>query len=288
MSAFLPSPSCGEPVCCRGSGDQIASGPRKLLLPIYSRYSAPHVIANPAGAAARIPELESDASSKARRVRCVDANQALLSTPATPLLQATGLECWRGDRCLFSGLDLALAAGEALQVVGPNGCGKTTLLRAVCGLTRPERGALFFRGAALDGDPDAFRSELLYIGHENGLKFELTALENLRALRDIAARRRGLSLEAALQRTGLEGFEDRPVRTLSSGQRRRVALARLLIVHASLWLLDEPFTALDEAGARLVNVLVEDHLHAGGGIIFTSHIPLSLTRGSPRHIELES
>jgi heme exporter protein A len=208
--------------------------------------------------------------------------------PSTPLFEASELECWRGDRCLFSGLDLALAAGEALQVVGPNGCGKTTLLRAVCGLTRAERGALVFRGAPLDGNPETFRSELVYIGHENGLKSELTALENLRALRDIAARRRVLSLEAALKRVGLEGFEDRPVRTLSSGQRRRVALARLLIAQATLWLLDEPFTALDQAGASLVNVLVEEHLDAGGGIIFTSHIPLALTKGSPRQIKLST
>ncbi len=211
-----------------------------------------------------------------------------MSTPSTPLFQATGLECWRGDRCLFSGLDLALAGGEALQIVGPNGCGKTTLLRAVCGLTRAERGEFVFRGAPLDGDPETFRSELIYIGHENGLKSELTALENLRALRDIGARRRDMSLEAALIRTGLEGLEDRPVRTLSSGQRRRVALARLLIVEANLWLLDEPFTALDQAGAELVHVLVEEHLNSGGGIIFTSHIPLSLTEGSPRQIALDS
>lgn len=173
-------------------------------------------------------------------------------------------------------------------MVGPNGSGKTTLLRAVCGLTRAEQGKLFWRGARLEGNPDAYRSELLYIGHENGLKFELTALENLRALRDIAARQRNLPLEAALDRAGLAGFEDRPVRTLSSGQRRRVALSRLLIAEAALWLLDEPFTALDDAGARLVNVLVEEHLNAGGGIMFTSHIPLSLTQRSLRRITLDS
>jgi heme exporter protein A len=211
-----------------------------------------------------------------------------MSVASSPLFEAAELECWRGDRCLFSGLDFAVAAGEALQVVGPNGSGKTTLLRAVCGLTRAEYGAFIFRGAALHGNPRAFRSELVYIGHENGLKSELTALENLRALRDIAAQRRRLSLHAALKRVGLEGFEDRPVRTLSSGQRRRVALARLLVAQATLWLLDEPFTALDQAGAKLVNVLVEDHLEAGGGIIFTSHIPLALTKGSPRQVMLSS
>ncbi len=199
---------------------------------------------------------------------------------------AVGLECWRGDRCLFSGLEFGLDTGEALQVVGPNGCGKTTLLRAVCGLTRPERGALTFRGVPSDGDARTFRSETVYIGHENGLKLELTALENLRALRDIAAERRDLSLDAALEQAGLEGLEDRPVRTLSSGQRRRVALARLMVVQATLWLLDEPFTALDEDGAGLVTRLVDRHLDSGGGIVFTSHIPLSLTRGAPRQIAL--
>ncbi len=211
-----------------------------------------------------------------------------MSTVSSPLFQATGLECWRGDRRLFSGLDLSIHSGEALQVVGPNGSGKTTLLRAVCGLTRAEHGGLFWRGAPFEANPDAYRSELLYIGHENGLKFELTALENLRALRDIAARQRNLPLEAALDRAGLAGFEDSPVRTLSSGQRRRVALSRLLIAEAALWLLDEPFTALDDAGAKLVNVLVEEHLDAGGGIMFTSHIPLSLTQRSPRRITLDS
>lgn len=211
-----------------------------------------------------------------------------MSNVSSPLFQATGLECWRGDRRLFSGIDFSIHSGEALQVVGPNGSGKTTLLRAVCGLTRAEQGKLFWRGARLEGNPDAYRSELLYIGHENGLKFELTALENLRALRDIAARQRNLPLEAALDRAGLAGFEDRPVRTLSSGQRRRVALSRLLIAEAALWLLDEPFTALDDAGARLVNVLVEEHLNAGGGIMFTSHIPLSLTQRSLRRITLDS
>lgn len=211
-----------------------------------------------------------------------------MSQATSPLFEVKELECWRGDRCLFSGLSLALSAGEALQVVGPNGSGKTTLLRAVCGLTRPELGDLIFRGASLDGNPRTFRSELVYIGHENGLKSELTALENLRALRDMSAQRRGLSLHAALKRVGLEDFEDRPVRTLSSGQRRRVALARLLVAQATLWLLDEPFTALDQAGARLVNALVEAHLDAGGGIIFTSHIPLALTKGSPRQLMLRS
>ena len=262
--------------------------PRPPCLLIYSRHSAPHVIAPSAGAAAHIPKNESAAEFASPRPRHGGGPRALLNTEATPLLEAGGLECWRGDRCLFSGVNLRLLAGEALQVVGPNGSGKTTLLRAICGLTRPEHGVLTYRGAPLDGDDLTFRAELLYIGHENGLKFELTAFENLRALRDIAARRHRLSLMHALRRTGLEGFEHRPVRTLSSGQRRRVALARLLTTEASLWLLDEPFTALDQAGARLVNELVEDHLHAGGGIIFTSHIPLSLTKGSPRHISLDS
>lgn len=209
-----------------------------------------------------------------------------LTGVANSLLEVRGLECWRGDRRLFTDVELSLAAGEAVQVVGPNGSGKTTLLRTICGLTRPERGELYWRGAPADSHAGGYRAELAYIGHENGLKLELSPAENLRALRGIAGRARGRNVESALHDAGLQGFEHRPVRTLSSGQRRRAALARLMLVEASLWLLDEPFTALDDAGAKLVNRLVESHMHAGGGVVFTSHIPLSLTRGEPRRVHL--
>jgi len=197
------------------------------------------------------------------------------------------LECWRGDQQLFQSLSFVINAGEALQIVGRNGSGKTTLLRTICGLTRTESGHLNWRGEPLDQNTDAYRSEMLYVGHENGLKFELSPLENLRTLRDIAGRSRNVTLEDALQQVGLPGYEDRPIRLLSSGQRRRVALAKLIVVSASLWLLDEPFTNLDVAGTGLVNELVAEHLDGGGALLFTSHAPLSLPRGTPFEVSLD-
>jgi heme exporter protein A len=184
-------------------------------------------------------------------------------------------------------LSFVINAGEALQIVGRNGSGKTTLLRTICGLTRSESGHLNWRGEPLDQNKDAYRSELLYVGHENGLKFELSPLENLRTLRDIAGRSRNITLEDALHQVGLRGYEERPVRLLSSGQRRRVALAKLIVVNASLWLLDEPFTNLDVAGTGLVNKLVAAHLDSGGALLFTSHAPLSLPRGTPFEVSLD-
>jgi len=210
-----------------------------------------------------------------------------LSGEAPPLLQAVELECWRGDQQLFQSLSFVINAGEALQIVGRNGSGKTTLLRTICGLTRTESGHLNWRGEPLDQNTDAYRSEMLYVGHENGLKFELSPLENLRTLRDIAGRSRNVTLEDALQQVGLRGYEDRPIRLLSSGQRRRVALAKLIVVSASLWLLDEPFTNLDVAGTGLVNELVAEHLDGGGALLFTSHAPLSLPRGTPFEVSLD-
>ena len=210
-----------------------------------------------------------------------------MSGEAPPLLQAVELECWRGDQQLFQSLSFVINAGEALQIVGRNGSGKTTLLRTICGLTRTESGHLNWRGEPLDQNTDAYRSEMLYVGHENGLKFELSPLENLRTLRDIAGRSRNVTLEDALQQVGLRGYEDRPIRLLSSGQRRRVALAKLIVVSASLWLLDEPFTNLDVAGTGLVNELVAEHLDGGGALLFTSHAPLSLPRGTPFEVSLD-
>ncbi|MDX1513667.1 MAG: cytochrome c biogenesis heme-transporting ATPase CcmA [Gammaproteobacteria bacterium] len=203
-----------------------------------------------------------------------------------PLLEVADLECWRGDRRLFRGLSFAIDSGEAAQITGPNGSGKTTLMRALCGLTRPQAGELRWRGEAVEQSSSAFRAGILYLGHENGLKSELSAMENLRALTDIAGRPRAVSPEQGLARLDLLDYADQPVRTLSSGQRRRVALARMALVDASLWLLDEPFTALDERGVELVNGLFDEHLTGGGALLFTSHSPVALTSGAPTKIGL--
>ena len=204
----------------------------------------------------------------------------------SPLLEISGLECWRGDRCLFESFGLAVRAGQAVQITGANGSGKTTLLRVICGLTRAEAGEIRWRGQAVDRSTARFRSEILYLGHENGLKLELSATENLRALKHIAGRPGNLTPAQGLGRLGLGDLAHRPVRTLSSGQRRRVALARMTLVEASLWLFDEPFTALDDDGTARVNGLVDEHLAAGGALLFTSHSPLALTGRAPARIAL--
>lgn len=202
------------------------------------------------------------------------------------LLEISGLECWRGDRCLFDSFGLSLRPGQAMQITGANGSGKTTLLRVICGLTRPDEGEIRWRGQPSDASALQFRSEILYLGHENGLKLELSPVENLRALRDIAGRPRAVAPEQGLARLGLGDFAHRPVRTLSSGQRRRVALARMTLVDACLWLFDEPFTALDDDGMARVNRLLDEHLAGGGSVLFTSHSPVSLSSGAPARIAL--
>jgi len=203
------------------------------------------------------------------------------------LLQVRGLECRRGDRRLFHDLDLELGAGELLYVRGANGSGKTTLLRTLCGLILPTQGEISWRGHAIRSLRDHYTADLLYLGHKNGVKDDLTAVENLRVLavmdgHGIAER----EAWEALGRIGLRGHEDLPVRVLSQGQRRRVALARLLVTRAPLWILDEPFTALDVAAVGLLQEVVRDHLGQGGMVILTTHQEVPLTSASVRSLSL--
>ena len=191
---------------------------------------------------------------------------------AGPGLEAESLACRRGDRLLFSGLGFAVCAGEALQVEGHNGSGKTSLLRMLCGLSRPAEGEIRWRGRAIERSGEEFNAELLYIGHHNGLKEELTGLENL----TLAVRLRGEPCSEAacldaLARMGLAGLQELPAAMLSQGQRRRLALSRLLLSRAPLWILDEPFTALDRKAVAQMRATLEGHLAAGGVLVMVTH-----------------
>lgn len=192
------------------------------------------------------------------------------------LLAANGLRCVRGDRELFTDLSLSLQAGELLQIHGANGSGKTTLLRILCGLCLPEAGEICWQGVPMAGNRGRFLQNLHYVGHSTGIKLELSPLENLAfaaALNGVAPR---ITLQQALDRVELFGFEMEPARTLSAGQRRRIGLARLLISPARAWILDEPFTALDKSGIRILESLLHDHLENGGIVILASHSPVNL------------
>lgn len=193
------------------------------------------------------------------------------------MLEAISLQCVRGERELFNGLSFALAAGEMLLLSGPNGAGKTSLLRLLCGVSPPESGEVCWRGENIRGSRGEYCRQMVYLGHHNGIKEELTPLENLRvqvAVMDVAVR--DDALYAALQRVGLGGFEELPARFLSQGQKRRVALARLLLADALLWILDEPLAALDVQAVALVESLLEAHLAKGGMAVLTTHQPIGV------------
>ncbi|MBP9061991.1 MAG: cytochrome c biogenesis heme-transporting ATPase CcmA [Rhodoferax sp.] len=196
------------------------------------------------------------------------------------MLSAHGLTCVRGDRRLFAGLDLGVDAGEWLHVRGENGAGKTSLLRLLAGLSQPAEGEIRWNGQSIRAADSPYRQNLLFFGHHGALKEDLTAMENLAfaaamdggELQDITA------LES-LYRFGLKGREELPVRVLSAGQKRRVMLARLAIRKARLWILDEPFTALDVKAVDLLATLISEHVAGGGMAVLTSHQTMPIPGG---------
>ena len=203
------------------------------------------------------------------------------------MLRGSALAAVRGDRRLFSGLEFALEAGELLYVNGPNGSGKTTLLRMICGLVTPAEGVISWNGEDIRSVADAYRAEVVYLGHLNGVKDDLNALENLRINCRLAGHEPSAAeLVRALGEIGLGGLETLPARVLSQGQKRRVALARLLLTRAHLWVLDEPYTALDSAAVGLLQAVLRNHLAQGGLVILTTHQQVSIDTGTIRQLKL--
>lgn len=203
------------------------------------------------------------------------------------MLEVLNLQCIRGDRCLFSGIGFTVGEGELLHLYGHNGSGKTTLLRTLCGLISPSDGEVRWKNQLIRKQRDEYAAELLYLGHKNGLKDDLTGVENLL----VACRLAGLTVNEdqawdVLEQMGLRGHEDLPARVLSQGQQKRVALARLLLSKAPLWILDEPFVGLDVAAVALLEKVLAAHVAKGGMVILTTHQEVALTSGKAKKLRL--
>jgi heme exporter protein A len=189
-------------------------------------------------------------------------------------LQARQLACRRGDRLLFHGVDFAVAPGEALFLRGPNGSGKTSLLRLIAGLLVPESGELLWCGRNTNHLGAAYRAELAFLGHLDALKPQLTLRDNLAFWRALLGGT--VEIQSVLAEVGLAASVDLPAQYLSAGQRRRFGLARLLLRPSRLWLLDEPTTALDAEGQKMATMLISRHLAAGGAAVISSHDEIAL------------
>ncbi len=205
------------------------------------------------------------------------------------MLEATNLGCVRGDRRLFRDLNFGLHPGALFQVTGSNGSGKTSLLRMLCGLLAPSEGEILWQGESIHSLGEEYVTRITYIGHGNGVKDELSCLENLRISNGLAgvvvSREDAVS---SLRKIGLGGREDLPARFLSAGQQRRLTLARLLTSQAAVWILDEVLTSLDKSAVALVKSLIEDHLSKAGIAIVATHQELNLSAGSFQRLELAS
>jgi heme exporter protein A len=201
-------------------------------------------------------------------------------------LRGEGLHLWRGDRHILRCVSLELRSGEVVQLTGSNGAGKTTLLRVLGGLIYPEEGRVLWAGANIREDLRAYHAQMAYVGHEPPLKSDLNARENLRYWVGVRRPLTASDIDKALDDVSADEWRERATRTLSAGQKRRVALAGLKLIGAPLWLLDEPTTNLDTAGQSLVNRMIEEHVKSGGMVIAAVHHELSLASMTPRPVQL--
>src|SRR5690242_12591761 len=201
-------------------------------------------------------------------------------------IEVDNLHLWRGDRHVLRGVSFRVVRGGCLEVCGANGAGKTTLLRALCGLVYPEQGRILWNGENVRHDLPAFHEALVYLGHEPPLKSDLTARENLHYWIGVRRQLGEAELAAALTRVGAPDWCDRLVRTLSAGQRRRVALAAVALLPLPLWLLDEPTTNLDTEGRELVGDLVREQLERGGMVVAAVHQGLPQSVRNVTRLEL--
>jgi heme exporter protein A len=204
------------------------------------------------------------------------------------MLKVNGLCCVREERVLFDDLSFTLSPGEILQVAGPNGAGKTSLLRLISGLSRPESGEILWQGETISQVADQYHQQCLYLGHHAGVKAELSAVENLRFYLGLAGEcMEQEQLYALLTRVGLAGLEEEAVAHLSAGQQRRVGLARLWLVARKLWILDEPFTAIDKQGVAYLEQVILSHAQAGGMVLLTTHQELNIPSSDYRVLEIK-
>lgn len=194
-----------------------------------------------------------------------------------PLLTIQHLSCERGYRQLFTDLQLEIHAGEVVRIAGPNGAGKSTLLKVLSGISTDYSGEILFQGQPVDACRDDFLRHLCFLGHAKAVKKNLTPLENLRWFQALYPCKAEVSIHAALEHVGLGAYEDSLCGQLSAGQQQRVALARLVMSDASLWILDEPFTAIDKQGVSEFENLISEYAQLGGAVLITTHHHLQLS-----------